>query len=793
MAGPIDIRAGAVPGIAKCAPRARRDLDPNEPQAPALTKRSPDMARSEPKPSRKKGLRSSKSLGGLAIPMWLPLGGLALVTAVETGRIDGPHRELFYNIDNFWVLYGLLPIMAVILTYGIMRRSRIWFLGRHSLSLNPRELRATLQGISDPRTRLQRLRRGGIGTERVLQDPYSGIMHLCIMSSMIVLFLVTAVLAIDDYLPDDKVQILVGDRYLGYSLVADIFGLIGIVGIGMAVAHRWVRPRTRWLPTWEDYLIVGGLGVLLLSGFLVEGLRIQTSEIDVNPNWSHWSPVGFVVAEMFSKTDTATLLDLHQALWWFHMVTALSWISLLGLTKLNHLIYAPVNAFLRSTDAPGKIPMIQNIEEQEHFGVSQIEHFTAKQLFELDVCVRCGRCTDECPADIAGQPLSPMHIIQDLKRHATDVGERKVANLARGLPIDDGLESAPALVGDVIRDESLWACRTCGACQTACPVFIEHVPTIVDMRRSLVMEEARMPETVQSTLETLERQGHPWRGTPYTRESWMEDLDVPAFDGEQEYLYFVGCTGAMVDRAMEISKSVVKLLQEAGVSFGVLGAMESCNGDPARRLGNEYLYQILAEQLISTFGEAGVKKIITHCPHCLNTFLNEYPEMGGSYEVLHHTQLLEKLIDEGKLRPKSNGERQTITFHDSCYLGRHNGIYDAPRRILESIPTIDLVEMPRNREKGLCCGAGGGNVWMEEEGKQRVNEVRVQEAIETGADAACSACPFCIQMFDAGVGTVQMDLEEDKRLKAFDVVELLEVAVAPQAPAAPAAEESSSD
>ena len=768
MAGPIDSKSGRVSGVARGTLAARRDR----------SSESPAKSGSGPRSTRP-GLRSTKAIGGLAIPLWLPLGGLAAISVVETARIDGPHREIFFNVDNFWVLYGLLPIVAVILTYGILRRSRVWFLGEHDLSLDPRTWRAIVATISNPRQRLALLRRGGLGTEQVLQDPYSGVMHLCIMSSMIVLFLVTLLLAIDDYLPNDQVQILVGARYLGYSLVGDIFGLIGIVGIGMAVAHRWVRPRTAWLPTWEDYLIVGGLGTLLITGFLVEGMRIQTSEIAEHPNWSHWSPVGFVVAEMFSRVDTETLLDAHQALWWFHMVTALSWISLLGLTKLNHLIYAPINAFLKSTDAPGKIPMIKNIEEQEHFGVSQIEHFSSKQLFELDVCVRCGRCTEQCPADIAGQPLSPMHIVQDLKQHLTDVGERKVANLARGLPIDEGLDDAPALVGGVVRDESLWACRTCGACQEACPVFIEHVRTIVDMRRSLVMEEARMPETVQGTLETLERQGHPWRGTPYTRESWMEEMEVPAWSGEEEYLYFVGCTGAMVDRAMEISKSVVRLLQEAEVSFGVLGGAESCNGDPARRLGNEYLYQILAAQLIATLDEAGVKKIITHCPHCLNTFLNEYPEMGGNYEVIHHTQLLEKLIDAGKLRPKAGGRRQKVTFHDSCYLGRHNGIYEAPRRILESIPTIDLVEMPRNREQGLCCGAGGGNMWMEEVGKQRVNEVRVQEAIETGAEAACSACPFCIQMFDAGIGTVQMDKDDKDRMGAFDVVELLEAAVMP--------------
>jgi Fe-S oxidoreductase len=430
--------------------------------------------------------------------------------------------------------------------------------------------------------------------------------------------------------------------------------------------------------------------------------------------------------------------------------------------------------------------MIANIEEQDHFGVSQLEHFTMKQIFEFDVCVRCGRCTDNCPADIAGQPLSPMHIIQDLKAYATDVGERKVANRARGLPLDHGLDGAPAMVGEVIRDESLWACRTCGACVQECPVFIEHIPTIVDMRRSLVMEEARMPETVQATLETLERQGHPWRGTPYARDSWMEGLDVPAWTGEQEYLYYVGCTGAMVDRVQPITRSVVSLLQQAGVSFGVLGSQETCNGDPARRLGNEYLFQILAKGLIASLNEGGVKKIITHCPHCFNTFKNEYPELGGTFEVYHHSQLMEQLLEAGKLVPR-DGEPQTVTFHDSCYLGRHNNLYDAPRNILERIPNVTLVEMPRNREQGLCCGAGGGNVWMEEEGRERVSDVRVTEAVSTGAESACTVCPFCVQMFETGIGNVQMDQDEADRIKVFDVAEYLAVAVAVDEAAADAA------
>ena len=714
--------------------------------------------RSQLRPAQGNPRTAGKRVSALAIPAWLPLGGLLLVSGAETVRVTGAHRELFFNIDHFWVLYMLLPFVIGIIVYGLVRRSRIWRLGRPDFSFD------------DLPQRIVRVLRGGAGTERVLRDPYSGVMHLCIMSSMIVLFLVTALLAIDDYVP---VDILVGPRYLGYSLVADVFGIIGIIGVAMAVAHRWVRPRTAWLPTWEDWAILGGLGALLITGFLVEGLRIHTSEIHVNPEWSAWSPGGWVVAKMFSGVRIDAALDIHKAFWWIHMIGALGWMTLLGYSKINHLVMAPANAFLKRTSAPGKLDKIENIEEQEHFGVSQLEHFSMKQLFELDVCVRCGRCTDNCPADIAGQPLSPMHVIQDLKSYATNYGSAKVANLARGDELGAGLEDAPALVGEVVRDESLWACRTCGACVEACPVFIEHVPTIVDMRRSLVMEEARMPDTVQGTLETLERQGHPWRGTPYTRESWMEGIEVPEWTGEQEYLYFVGCTGAFVDRAQAITRSVVSLLREAGVSFGVLKGMETCNGDPARRLGHEYLYQILAEGLVATFEEAGVKKIITHCPHCFNTFLNEYPDMGGNYEVIHHTQLLEQLLADGKLAAKEV-EPQTITYHDSCYLGRHNDIFEAPRRILEQVPNVTLIEMPRSREQGLCCGAGGGNMWMEEQGKSRVNEVRVEEAINTGAETACTACPFCIQMFDSGVGTVQMDKEDAERLQVLDVAEILE-------------------
>ena len=305
--------------------------------------------------------------------------------------------------------------------------------------------------------------------------------------------------------------------------------------------------------------------------------------------------------------------------------------------------------------------------------------------------------------------------------------------------------------------------------------MIEHVPTIVDMRRYLVMNEARIPATAQAALENLEMRGHPWRGTALERTTWMEGLgEVPIFDGSQEYLYWVGCSGSLVERNLPVTRAVFRLLGEAGASFGVLGQEETCNGDPARRLGNEYLFQILAQQLIETFKAKNVQKVITNCPHCFNTFKNEYPQFDGHFEVFHHTEFLASAMQSGKLVAKHTVDT-TVTYHDSCYLGRLNGVYDAPRQIISMVHGAGLTEMQRNLSKGLCCGAGGGNMWQEEIGERRVNHVRAEEAMRTGADSVISNCPFCIQMFEDGVPAVHP--EEEGRMKPFDVAELLEQAV----------------
>jgi Fe-S oxidoreductase len=362
-----------------------------------------------------------------------------------------------------------------------------------------------------------------------------------------------------------------------------------------------------------------------------------------------------------------------------------------------------------------------------------------------------------------------MAIVQNLKTYMNHAGPLLVA----GKDPAEHLESE--LVGGYIKDESLWACRTCMACVEECPVMIEHVPTIVDMRRYLVMDEARIPAPAQAALENLEVRGHPWRGTTLERTTWMEGLgDVPIFDGSQEYLYWVGCAGSLVERNLPVTRAVFRLLREAGTSFGVLGQEETCSGDPARRLGNEYLYQALARQLIGTFAAKGVQCVITNCPHCFNTFKNEYPQFEGRFEVLHHTEFLERAMRRGALRA-THVLDDTVTYHDSCYLGRMNGQYEAPRAIIEMVPGANLVEMRRNASRGLCCGAGGGSMWLEETGERRVNHVRTAEAVATGASQVISNCPFCIQMFEDGVAAVPAG--DAGPMRPFDIAELLERAV----------------
>jgi len=700
---------------------------------------------------------------------WAPallvtIAGLYLAMATSSDVIDDAHRESFFNAAHPWAVYVFMSALVGLLAYGFVRHASLWMLGAPTQD-------SLLQNF---RLRLKNVARLGLAQDKVRRDRYAGIMHWCIFSSIVVLTIVTAQVAIED---DTPLEFLHGRYYLFFSFYGDLFGLIGLVGVGMAMWRRYFvsYARIRWEERGEDHLIIVGLGLVLLSGFLVEAFRIQATELTEYPEWARWSFVSFGIANFFEIFDLSEsqILWTHSAVWWTHIAIAFGWLGLIVFTRLDHLFFAPVNAFFLRTDSSGRLARIPNIEEREVFGIGFVQDFTWKQLFELDACVRCGRCTDNCPANLAGQPLSPMHLIQDLKTHLAQIGPalQEAGNNGE----DQRAVSPIAMVGEVIKDETLWACRTCGACMQECPVMIEHVPTIVDMRRYLVMDEARLPQTAQAALQNMEMRGHPWSGTALERTTWMDGLgDVPIFDGTQDYLYWVGCSGSLVERNLPITQAVFKLIRESGASFGVMGQEETCNGDPARRLGNEYLFQILAEQLVSTFKEKNVQRVITNCPHCFNTFKNEYPQFDGHFEVIHHTEFLNSKLQDGSLKA-TYAVNANVTYHDSCYLGRINGVYDAPRQIIEFVPGASITEMQRNLSRGLCCGAGGGNMWQEEVGERRVNHVRSEEAIATGADQLISNCPFCIQMFEDGVPAMQP--EEEGRIRPFDVAELLERAV----------------
>jgi Fe-S oxidoreductase len=447
-----------------------------------------------------------------------------------------------------------------------------------------------------------------------------------------------------------------------------------------------------------------------------------------------------------------------------------------------HIFTSAPNVFFRRMEPTGVLQPIPDIETREVFGVGKIQDFTWKQLLDGYTCTECGRCQIACPANITGKELSPKEIAHQLRQqllvNAPDLVKIPVAN------INVSGEKGVALT-EAMGFEPIWDCVTCGACMYECPVFIEHIPAIIDVRRYFVMDEARMPETAQATLMQLEQRGHPWRGTQLTRTTWIEEMgDIPIFDGSQEYLFWVGCTGALVDRNVLITKAIARLLKEAGVSWGVLGNEEGCSGDPARRLGNEYLFMLQAQQNIETFKGKGVQKILTNCPHCFNTFKNEYPQFEGNFEVIHHADFFAQLIKDGKLRPL-DGLAEKITYHDSCYLGRHNNIYDSPREILSSMPKLEQVEMKRSRAQGFCCGAGGGHMWMEESKGKRINNERTEEAEATGAQIVATACPFCMQMFEDGIGGLPAAAERE--MKVYDVAELLDVAVTPSRAAAGAA------
>jgi Fe-S oxidoreductase/nitrate reductase gamma subunit len=687
-------------------------------------------------------------------------------------------RESFFNIGGphgfmRWGIYIFMFIAFFYLVYSVVQRVLIWRKGKG-------ELRTDF-----PEKRIMAVIKYVILQAKILRESYAGIMHAAIFFGFAALFGVTLIImAQDDFFElFFHMRFITGNFYLIWSLVGDLAGAIVFIGLIMAAYRRYVTKPTRLDTKPIDTFALALIFIIIVTGFTSEAMRISLSNF---PEWEVWSPFGYVLAYPFSLFSDSTLRVMHQFSWWIHMLGAFIFIGLAGSDKLGHIIISSLNVYYgnlnnESPKAKYALEVINpaEFEVAESFGVSKVEEYTWKQLMDSDACTRCGRCQDNCPAWLTEKPLSPKKLVNDIK----DNMDERIPKLR--LAEDPAtVESTPLInetlqQGSVMPDE-FWSCTNCAACMEACPVNIEHVQKMVDLRRFKVLMEGDMAPELQTTFMNMENNFNPYGFAFGERGAWLPaDLGVKTMAEDQnvDYLYFVGSAASYDKRNQKVAIAFLKIMQKAGIKVGILGAEEADSGDAAMRGGNEYLFHALVTQNLENFKAYGVKKIICTCPHDYNVIKKEYKKFaavgknaeGGplecNYEVYHHTQIIHDLIKSGKIK-LVNPLNETVTYHDSCFLGRYNEIYDEPREILRAIPGVTFVEMSRNHRTSFCCGAGGARMFLEEHLGTRVNQFRTKDAQSTGATKLCTACPFCMTMLSDGI--TELDIQN---MQNFDIAE----------------------
>ena len=639
------------------------------------------------------------------------------------------------------------------------------------------------------------------------QPGFTSVHHLVIFWGFLTITVGTVELWLNGLNPMWDFSVL-GPVYHPLKFFIDCFNLLVLFAVGFGFFRRLVV-KPRLIPmSIEAAAILGAIGLLMITHFGFHGLRM----VAAGEGTESFAPISSVVARMFEGMDRGTAHTLSEVNWWIHIAILLSFLNFIPYSKHIHILGSMPNIFFRNLGQRGVMPKL-DLEDETDWGVGRIERFTQKSLMDQYACTECARCSNFCPAYNTDKPLSPMHLIHDLRDEMIERGsivarisqlKHEIAETSRILPqpgawssaspmgeASDALKAAlaplqsaladaeaadaalPPMVGGRIKDETLWACTTCGACQEVCPVFIDHPLKILQMRTHLVLTESRMPSELARTFQNLEKNNNPWGIAAEKRMEWTDGLDVPTLktNPDPDYLLFVGCAGAFDDRIKKSMRALVEVLHAADVKFAVLGNDEGCSGDPARRAGNEYLFQTQAEQNITAMNAAKVRKVVASCPHCFHTIKNEYPQLGGNFEVIHHTKLIAHLLAEGRLKPDQKIGNK-VTYHDSCYLGRWNGEYDAPRDAVMAVTKAtgaSFVELPRNKEHGFCCGGGGGRMWMEEHIGTRVNVNRTEEVMASGADIAAVGCPFCTIMLTDGLKAKNAE----EQVQILDVAEVI--------------------
>ena len=660
-----------------------------------------------------------------------------------------PMREIFWNIGDVRSLVHLLVFIPLLsLVIGLFYHFLLWRRGRRIKKLwwIPKQIVSVLLTIFSHRT--------------ILKDHYAGLMHLFIFWGFFILFLGTLTI----FLQDNVVQTAFGSKflhgrfYLLFKIILDFSGLLLGLGISMGIYRRYVLKPPKLDTRLEDAFVFLLILLIVLSGFGLEGLRLSVTK----PMESLWSPAGFVFGFFFEAVfQESWRLVFHRILWWIHLGLAFFFISSLPFCKLLHIFSSSLNILINSINLPVSLrPLDVN---SGRFGVNQVKDFEWDSLLALDACTECGRCQDACPAHMSEKPLNPKKTILGLQKQMRKEGR---------IPFDDKFPIS--LIGEAITEDEIWACTTCLACVKKCPVFIEPMKKILDLRRYLILTESRIPLEIERVYRNLEWYGDPLGMGKINRDELVRSLQIRKSENYDriDFLFWVGCQGYFHDRNRRTISTLLRILHRLNLRFTILGREETCCGDVARRTGNEYLFKKIAEENIDFFERRGITKIVTHCPHCLNVFKNEYPQLGGEIAISHYTEILKELFDE-MLPPLKGDIIRKITFHDPCYLSRYNEIVSEPRSLLRSIPGLELVEMSQSKEDTFCCGAGGGGMWLGRQIGKRMNEMRVEEALGTKVDYLVTACPYCLNMLEDGM----KGLSNKDTLPVVDVVELLETAM----------------